>query len=37
MDLLIGSTAIHHGLTVLTNNRRDFERLRPLRIESFPQ
>ena len=37
MDLLIGSTAIHHNLTVLTNNRRDFERIQPLRIESFPR
>ena len=28
LDLLIGSTAIHHGLTLLTNNRRHFERMR---------
>ena len=33
-DLLIGSTAIRHNLTVLTNNRRHFERVRGLRILS---
>ena len=26
-DLLIRATAIRHGLTLLTNNRRHFERL----------
>ena len=34
MDLLIGSTALRHRLTVLTNNRRDFERMAGLTIES---
>jgi tRNA(fMet)-specific endonuclease VapC len=34
LDLLIGSTAIHHGLTLLTNNRRHFERMRELNIIS---
>ena len=29
-DLLIGSTAIHHGLTLLTNNRRHYERMEGL-------
>ena len=32
MDILIGATAIAGGLTLLTNNRRDFERLQGLRI-----
>jgi tRNA(fMet)-specific endonuclease VapC len=31
-DLLIGATALHHELTVLTFNRRDFERIPDLRI-----
>ena len=34
MDLLIGATAIRHGLTILTNNRRHFSRLRGLDIIS---
>ena len=33
-DLLIGSTAIHHGLVLLTNNRRHFERIQGLHIVS---
>ena len=33
-DLLIGATAVRHGLTLLTNNRRHFERLADLAIES---
>ena len=33
-DLLIGSTAIRHDLTLLTNNRRHFERMQGLRILS---
>ena len=33
-DLLIGATAIRHGLTLLTNNRRHFERLQRLNIVS---
>ena len=33
-DLLIGSTAIHHGLTLLTNNRRHFQRMWGLSIIS---
>ena len=33
-DPLIGATALRHELTVLTNNRRDFELIQGLRIES---
>ncbi len=33
-DLLIGATALTHGLTLLTNNRRHFERLAALALES---
>ena len=33
-DLLIGATAIRHDLTLLTNNRRHFERMDGLRIVS---
>ena len=33
-DLLIGSTALRHNLTLLTNNRRHFERLQDLTIIS---
>ena len=33
-DLLIGSTALRHGLTLLTNNRRHFRRLGGLDIIS---
>ena len=34
MDLLIGATALRHDLTLLTNNRRHFELIEGLRIES---
>ena len=33
-DLLIGCTALRHGLTLLSNNRRHFERLQGLNIIS---
>ena len=33
-DLLIGATALHHNLKVLTNNRRHFELIEGLTIES---
>ena len=33
-DLLIGVTAVHHTLTLLTNNRSHFERIEGLRMES---
>ena len=35
-DLLIGATALQHELTLLTNNRRHFERLDGLDIASLP-
>ena len=34
LDLLIGATTLHHSLTLLTNNRRHFERVTGLRMES---
>ncbi len=34
MDLLIGSTAMRYNLTLLTNNRRHFERVRDISILS---
>jgi len=34
LDILIGSTALRHNLTLLTNNRRHFERLQGLSIIS---
>ena len=33
-DLLIGATALRHNLTLLTNNRRHFERIERLHMES---
>ena len=34
-DLLIAATALRHDLTLLTNNRRHFERIDGLRIETI--
>jgi tRNA(fMet)-specific endonuclease VapC len=34
LDLLIGATALHHNLILLTNNRSHFERIAGLQIES---
>ncbi len=34
LDLLIGATALRHNLTLLSNNRRHFQRLSDLRIIS---
>lgn len=34
MDILIGATALRYGLTLLSNNRRHFERLDGLRMIS---
>jgi len=34
-DLVIGSTALRHDLTLFTNNRRDFELVERLRLESL--
>lgn len=31
-DLLVGATALHHDLTLLTFNRRDFERIPDLKL-----
>ena len=33
-DLLIGATALRHNLTLLTNNRRHFERVQGLTVLS---
>ena len=33
-DLLIGATSVRHGFTLLTNNRRHFERVRGVNILS---
>jgi len=35
-DLMIGVTARQHGLTLLTNNRRHFEHIEGLQMESLP-
>jgi predicted nucleic acid-binding protein len=34
LDLLIGCTALHHNLTLLTNNRRHFELIEALVVQS---
>ena len=34
-DLLIGCTAVHYDLIVLTNNRKDFERIDAIEIETM--
>ena len=34
-DLLIGCTAVHRGMTMLTNNRRHFERITNIKIDSI--
>lgn len=33
-DLLIGCTALHHNLTVLTDNRKDFQLIDQVRLET---
>ena len=35
LDLLIASTALHHDVTLLTNNRRHFEMVSGLRVISL--
>ena len=35
LDLLIGAHALHAGLTVVTNNTREFERIEGLRVENW--
>jgi tRNA(fMet)-specific endonuclease VapC len=34
-DLLIGATALYHGLILVTNNTRHFERMPSLRLENW--
>jgi tRNA(fMet)-specific endonuclease VapC len=34
-DLLIGATAMYHGLVLVTNNTKHFERMHPLRLENW--
>ena len=34
-DIMIAATALHYNLTLLTNNRRHFERVPGLRMESL--
>jgi tRNA(fMet)-specific endonuclease VapC len=34
-DLLIGATALRHGLVMVTNNIREFERIDGLRVEDW--
>ena len=34
LDILIGASALRHNVTLLTNNRRDFEHIEGLTIES---
>jgi tRNA(fMet)-specific endonuclease VapC len=36
LDLLIAASALQHNLTLLTNNRRHFENIEGLQIESLP-
>jgi tRNA(fMet)-specific endonuclease VapC len=35
LDLLIGVHALHAGLTVVTNNTREFERIEGLKLENW--
>jgi tRNA(fMet)-specific endonuclease VapC len=35
MDLLIAATALQYDVTLLSNNRRHFDRIDGLRIESI--
>ena len=34
LDILVGASALRHNVTLLTSNRRDFERIEGLTIES---
>jgi tRNA(fMet)-specific endonuclease VapC len=36
-NLLIGATALRHGLAIVTNNVREFERIDGLRVEDWSQ
>lgn len=37
LDILIAATALRHDLTLLTNNRRHFEHIQGLRMESLQE
>jgi len=37
LDLLIGATAVHHGLTLVTNNTRHFQRIEGIELEDWTQ
>ena len=37
LDLAIAATAIHHGLTVITHNQRDFGKIPGLQYEDWQQ
>lgn len=34
-DLLIGATAVHHGLTLVTNNTKHFQRIQGIQLEDW--
>jgi len=34
-DLLIGATAVYHGLVLVTNNTKHFERMQSLQLENW--
>ena len=36
-DLLIGATAVYHGLALVTNNTKHFERMQSLQLENWMQ
>ena len=36
-DLLIGATAMYHGLALVTNNTKHFERVQSLQLENWMQ
>ena len=36
-DLLIGATAVYHGLILVTNNTKHFERVQSLQMENWMQ
>lgn len=34
-DILIGATALHHGLVLVTNNTKHFQRLKGIKLEDW--
>jgi tRNA(fMet)-specific endonuclease VapC len=36
-DLLIGATAVHHSLTLVTNNTKHFQRIQGIQLEDWTQ